>query len=161
MLLQAGALEQEPCPQELETWLSHWKLAPSCHESAEATEVVECVQPGSVAQQALTAPGAPAVQDRWANVPHTRAHWSLRPEDSPLQLQLEQAIDREGVKQVRELISQEGALNAVFVLDRSKKDYGNALDLMLQRRRFKLAMECASFSEAEGLSRQSSHALAW
>lgn len=161
MLLQAGALEQEPCPQELETWLSHWKLAPSCHESAEATEVVECVQPGSVAQQALIAPGAPAVQDRWANVPHTRAHWSLRPEDSPLQLQLEQAIDREGVKQVRELISQEGALNAVFVLDRSKKDYGNALDLMLQRRRFKLAMECASLPEAEGLSRQSSHSLAW
>lgn len=161
MLLQAGALEQEPCPQELETWLSHWKLAPSCHESAVATEVVECVQTGSVAQQALIAPAALATHDRWANVPHARSHWSLRPQGSPLQLQLEQAIDREGVKQVRELISQEGALDAAFVLDQSKKDYGNALDLMLQKRRFNLAIECASLPEAEELARQSSHSLAW
>eukprot|EP00930_Biecheleria_cincta_P022626 TRINITY_DN16507_c0_g1_i1.p1 TRINITY_DN16507_c0_g1~~TRINITY_DN16507_c0_g1_i1.p1 ORF type:complete len:547 (-),score=108.31 TRINITY_DN16507_c0_g1_i1:186-1598(-) len=162
MLLQAGALEQEPCPQELASWLLQWKLETSCHESSAATEdVVGSVHTGSAAQQTLIAPSAVAVQDRWANVQHTRAHWSLRPQGSPLQLQLEQAIDREGTKQVRELISQEGALTAVFVLDPSKEDYGNALDLMIKKRRFSLAMECASLPEAEELARQSSHSLAW
>lgn len=162
ILLQEGALEQEPCPQELETWLSHWKLAPSCHESSAATgDGVERVQTGSVTQPDQTAPGVRIAQERWANVPHTRAHWSLRPQGSPLQLQLEQAIDREGVKRVRELICQEGALTAALVLDPSTKDCGNVFDLMIQKRRFKLAMECASLPEAEELIQQSSRSLAW
>lgn len=162
MLLQEGALEQEPCPQELETWLSHWKIAASCHESSEAMDDgVELVPSGSMTQPNQVAPGVLVVQDRWSNVPHTRAHWSLRPQDTPLQMQLEHAIDREGVKRVRELISQEGTLTAAFVLDPTTKDYGNFFDLMIQKRRFKLALECASLPEAEELIRQSNRSLAW
>merc|ERR1711879_6127 len=93
---------------------------------------------------------------------HERMPWPLRKTGvHQYQRPLEQAILNEGVAEVERLINLGAPVTADYYLDAARTDAGNALDLALLARRYKLASQMLNGVGGDALAQGSTRALAW
>lgn len=95
---------------------------------------------------------------------HNRLEWTIRSDSQGHELQgpLRTAILQQGVKEVERLVQAGAPLAAEYELEESA-GFGTALDLAMQCKRFRLALQWLQLeqAEAEELARASKRAVAW
>lgn len=154
LLLDKGAFEVEEKQQEVQQWMEHWKIQPD-----------GSVKPSLKSQdKVVSSEKVQTTTSRWQNAPHERLQWTVQSssEVHKLRYQLERAILAGGVAtEIDQLIANGAPLDGEYHIDAQKDDVGNALDLAVFARRYKLALHLLVRSEGAALVQSSTRALAW
>jgi len=157
VLLGEGALElEQDGGTEVNKWALHWKL-----QTHLALHWKRCVWHGL--NQPAVADGA--IEDsREAVVTQqpdgeTDSNLSCR---NGLQLRLQNAIVRSGVKEVKELLKKGAPLGAMYDLDELGKQTGSVLDLAVLHKRYDLALHLSNYEDSKSVVIPATrHAVAW